>query len=289
MANSALAGNTHIYRFQGAKESYQVGEEWSRIPVNGKLTSTESLNHIIQATARVDLPKSAGSAFYVGKYQGKHLMMTNFHVMPNSTDCRDSRVYFEYFRKRFRCSSFVAKFKDLETVFFTINVSKANEYIFENLAVKMDFTNDYKPGHRLVIAGYGQHKNTSHYLTYENSQTCMVASDTSKPKFLKVSSGQKSFNAYSFAHTCEISDGDSGSAIVSESTGVVIGINWSTSNKKPLDLKNSLTVFDWVEKQNPRVWESTSYGVPAKNILAMIRSTNNVLLNEFVSAQLLLQ
>lgn len=289
LANAALAQEFNLYSLDLNKKTkqYVVGETWSREFVNGSLTSTEALNKVIKATARVDLKTDQGTAFYLGKFNGEHLMLTNYHVMSDVTQCsRNGKIYFEYLNKKFRCKAIIAKFKNFEATFFTIHVRKKEEYLLENLALKFDFKNEYKSGHKVVTAGYGIHENSKRKLTYENSQTCVVATTNFQGNFLTVTKESVTYGAYSFVHACEISPGDSGSALVSETTGKVIGLNWATAESKPLDLLNTLTVFDWIEKQVPALWNSMSYAVSATNLQATIMSSDKDILHQFVKAQL---
>jgi len=287
LANTALAQDFQTYTLNIGKKKQQfvVGEAWSRQFVNGSLTSTDALNKLIKATARVDLKKEQGTAFYLGKFNGEHLMLTNFHVMSERDQCKTGSIYFEYLKKSFRCRTIIQKFKDFEATFFTISVSKNYEYMLEDVGLKFDFKNEYKPGHKVVTAGYGTHLNPGNHLTYENSQTCVVATTNFKSNFLNVVREGVTYGAHSFVHACELSPGDSGSALVSETSGKVIGLNWATSDSKPTELLSGLNVFNWIDKQVPALWNSMSYAVSATNIQAAIMSSKSVTLNEFSSAQ----
>jgi hypothetical protein len=268
-------------------ESLQVGEQWSRIFYDGQLTGDEALNSLLKATARIDLKKQSGTAFYVGKFLDRHIMVTNNHVLSTTADCENSgRVYFQYLDRKFRCSRIISRFKNIELTFFSIRVSAKDEYLFENLALKFDFANEHFPNEKIITAGHGYHLNSNYYLTYENSSTCVIATPTNDPHFLEVKNDSGTFNAWSFIHACEISPGDSGSAIVSEATGRVIGVNWATSSAKPAILQNSNVVFDWIKTQNPLLWGSLSQGIPNSVILQSIREQKHPVLMEFLRANL---
>lgn len=268
---------------------------WFRIPYNNTLTSDPVLNNTIRATAKLIARDGSsgqqGTAFYLGKFNGQHLMMTNFHVMPAGfRECREgAKVYFEMDKPRtFKCTSIIATFPDIETVFFAIHVSKDDEYLFENRGLKFDFQKSYKPGDRLVTAGYGYYKNNKSRLTYENSETCLVVSDPSFPLFMKADDPEvrKTFNAWSFAHSCATSHGDSGSALVSEDTGKVMGLNWAATVRPDEIIKSKTSIFDWIQNKNPLMWSNMSYGVPNKYILMAINKKNNSTLNEFLESNL---
>lgn len=291
-ANTVLA-NTNFIRqaLAPSHERYQIGETWSRVPYDGRLTSTEALNKAISATARVltqlnNSEQSTGTSFYLGKVGHQHVMMTNYHVMSTFRECKNTKLYFPSLKLNFRCGRILGAFADTESTFFTIQVSNKNEWHLENKALQFDFVNEYKPGHKIVVAGFGIYNNHRQLLTYDNSQTCVVATTTYQSRKLYSKQGSTIYGAYSFVHACEISKGDSGAAIVSEETGKVIGINWATSTAKPAELLSTHTVFDWIEKKDSRIWSSLSYGVPAGNIMNDIKKSKEPILHELLSMNL---
>lgn len=288
-ANAVLAASSANLIVQTEKaqpERLQIGEAWSRVQYDGKYTSTDALNKVIAATARVDLKDQRGTSFYLGQYGEEHLMLTNYHVMSSVQQCRSATVYFRESQKRFRCGRIVKAFADTESTFFTIRVSTDQTHFIRGKELPFDFSSEYKPGHKLVVAGYGIYGNPKDNLTLESSQTCVVVSTTFAPRKLSIKSksDNKVYTAYSFAHACEISNGDSGAALMSEITGKVVGLNWATSTAKPTDLLKSPTVFDWIEKNDPRIWNSLSYGIPALNIAVNIHNSDDILLKQFVQA-----
>jgi hypothetical protein len=268
-------------------DQLQIGEQWSRVFFNGQLTGDESLNNLIKATARIDLRTQSGTAFYVGKFLGKHIMVTNNHVLSDSEECvTDGKIYFQYTNHKYRCGRIIARFKDLELTFFSIHVAPKDEYLFENLALKFDFAKEHLPGERVITAGYGYHLNPGYRLTYENSPTCLIATPTVTPRFIQVRNDEGVFNSWSFVNACEISPGDSGSALVDPNSGRVVGVNWATSSAKPMVLQNSYTVYDWIKTQNQMLWPSLSQGIPNSRILQKIRENRHPVLMEFLRANL---
>jgi hypothetical protein len=272
LAESALAKTT---------SQLQIGEEWSRIPYQG-LTTNESLNTLIKGTGRIDLRDESGTALYLGKFQGKHLMVTNYHVFPNSSDCATGRVYFQSLNRSYRCLRVVSSLRNIELTFFTIRVSQSDEYKFQNMALKFDFVHEQKPGEKIVTTGHGISRNPGHKLTYEASSTCMVATSTQYPHFIQVKNSAGLFNAWSFVHACEVSQGDSGSGLMDEASGKLIGINWATSSNKPNMLLNSNAVLDWIDRQVAELWPSLSLGIPNSKILTSIQQQGNSMLMDFI-------
>lgn len=279
--------------------SYQIGEDWSRIFFKN-FTNDRVLNHVLSATAKVEIPASLGivpaqgSAFYVGQFNGEYLMMTNHHVISNFSQCRypgpgrvRAKITFAT-GDHYDCARIVATFENIETTFFTINVPDSKKGLFQNLALKLDFKRTYKAGDKLLTAGYGTFDNPRAKLTYENSDTCELVSNTSEPHWLSFvnSKSKRTVQAWSFSHACEISPGDSGSPIVSRLTGKVIGLNWATETNKPMSLRDSATIQNMIQDQDPFMWRDLSYGVPNLSILPAIQVKNDPILNEFINSNL---
>ena len=293
-SNTALSADTAEFSYERKggiiqhalrkeKKQYQIGETWSRLPYSEIKVPTDSLLKALSATAQINVRDgNAGTSFYLGKVGDHHLMVTNYHVMSTLKECKKTTGKFTVAKKRFRCQRILNAIPHTETTFFTIGISE-NDGIEP---LMFDFINEYKPGHKIVVAGYGEHKNFPSKLTYDNSPTCVVATSTFKPKFLSSLEDSKIYSAYSFVHACEISRGDSGAALLSESTGKVIGVNWATSTRKASELQFSNTVLDWIENNDSRMWSSMSYGVPALEILNALRQSKEPILHEFISMTL---
>lgn len=294
-ANTALGASSRniLLSEKGKSEQLQVGEEWSRVHFDGRLTTTEALNKAIIATARIDIAPLTGSSasqrgtsFYIGKFGEYHLMLTNYHVMSTREQCAKAAAIFQYSGKRYKCRKIIKSFPEMEATFFAIHVPDKNDAELSGKELRFDFLNEYKPGHKIVVAGHGTHNNSSNRLTYENSSTCIVATTTYQSVQLSIKSknDNKVYSAFSFAHACEISHGDSGAALVSESTQKVIGLNWATSTAKHPDLLRSSTLFDWIESNDFRIWNSLSYGVSTTNISSAIYKSGDPTLIAFVQS-----
>jgi hypothetical protein len=85
-----------------------------------------------------------------------------------------------------------------------------------------------------------------------------------------------SYQAWSFANGCDVSHGDSGSAMVDRDSGDVVGIIWTGRIPKTPDIQDSKVLDDLLRTQSPRIWKELSYAVPA----AKIREVLQRILNE---------
>lgn len=76
---------------------------------------------------------------------------------------------------------------------------------------------------------------------------------------------------WSFANACDVSHGDSGSAMVDETTGSPVGLIWTGRIPKSPQAQNSQNILNWETNQADEVWEELSYAVPAKKIQEVLR------------------
>ena len=72
-----------------------------------------------------------------------------------------------------------------------------------------------------------------------------------------------SYKAWSFSHTCDISHGDSGSAMVDRNTGKPVGIVWTGRVPKNARGQNSAYLAEVLATDHAAVWAEMNYGVPA--------------------------
>lgn len=232
---------------------------WSRKDV---LLWDESKNSdLLNLTARIDSEKG-GTAFYVGKYAGYYLMITNYHTFSEQI-CANSKtqIYFQQLKQRLRCQKLIAQFKDIEVTFFAIRIPDSLKPYFETHQLKFDFQKSAQLREPLLTAGFGDYQNTSRRLTFEDSSHCMVLTDPLQPRFIQATGTP--FGAWSFVHGCEISSGDSGSAVLNRNTNKIVGINWATHADKSQDEENYKQIENFIQTQSPKLWTSFSLVTPA--------------------------
>ena len=217
----------------------------------------EHFRKLGRSTAHSSTPEGNGTSFYVGKnrYKGKtyYIMATNKHLICRSRcdsfkfiDARKkgtlSILGFPLYEYYFKPSTYYIGFwGDID---FALYAFKLNDHLnlddhfskekrksidtnLSNSRLEFDFTSDIYPGQELVTAGYGNRLNprnaypfkTSLNLMFNFDEDCKVFSP--RNEFDKVSA-----RTFSFAHGCEISDGDSGSPVMDRKTGKIVGIIW---------------------------------------------------------------
>src|SRR3712207_6050691 len=80
------------------------------------------------------------------------------------------------------------------------------------------------------------------------------------------------YKAWSFSHACDISHGDSGSAMVDRRTGEVVGIVWTGRIPKSAEYQNSATLMELLRLPQPAIWNQLSYAVPAVKMAEVLKA-----------------
>ena len=83
-----------------AFERLHIGDTYSRELYKEvyKSTSNPHIKRLIENTVLINTPQKGhlarGTGFYLGKHNGKHLFMTNDHVLNKKFDCEDVQITF---------------------------------------------------------------------------------------------------------------------------------------------------------------------------------------------------
>ena len=83
------------------------------------------------------------------------------------------------------------------------------------------------------------------------------------------------YDAWSFANGCDVSHGDSGSAMVDRKTGKPIGLIWTGKIPKSPKVQQSQYLNEILQKQSPEIWTELSYAVPAAKIREVLQAASN--------------
>jgi hypothetical protein len=74
------------------------------------------------------------------------------------------------------------------------------------------------------------------------------------------------YRAWSFATSCDVSHGDSGSAMVDRETGKVVGIIWTGRIPKKREIQSSSYLSRLFQDHGEEIWSELSYSVPAEKM-----------------------
>lgn len=245
---------------------YQIGDEWGKKPVTRAMMDNHSpaFTRAALATARV----GGATGFYLGKFNGHHVMATNHHVMTGPGFCNAHRkVTFPILGKSFACEKFFGDWTGIDLALFAIEVTnKDDEDQLARIGRNFNFRVTLTPGQDLLTIGFGVFRNERRALVAVEDADCKVFSDKNDARFISDPDriNPADYKAWSFATGCDVSHGDSGSAMVDRNNGDVVGIIWTTATQKPERIRSSSHLDDVLKRQNQDdIWNWLSYAVPA--------------------------
>jgi hypothetical protein len=247
-------------------DSYRIGDEWGKRPVTQQdQERSPQLARIAQATARV----GGATGFYLGKFAGHHVVATNHHVCPRSSSCLNSTIRFPLLNMSFRVTKLFGTWTDIDLALLSINVPDARqESRLADVAGSFAFDLPLAPGQELITVGFGAGNNPGRALVANQDSDCKVFSQTGDFRFMadpdEVNPGP--YRAWSFANGCDVSHGDSGSAMVDRASGRVIGIIWTGKVPKNERVQRSSYLEEILGMSDGDVWTELSYAVPASKI-----------------------
>lgn len=270
--NSDVVLNSLSKKSNKSKETdkYQIGNEWGK-----KLVTQESLKNESVAfqktalrTAKFGSFLGSGTAFYLGKFNGQHIMASNYHVITSADDCKNGRAEFTMINKIFKCEKFLGSWSDVDFALVTIKVSKEDEASLEGLGQNMAWDSKLEKGQKLLTIGHGFANNSSQKLVANQDEDCIVYSKTDDVRFMAdpddVNPGD--YSVWSFANGCDVSHGDSGSAMVDRLTGEMVGIIWTGRIPKDKKVQDPTYLSDIYHQNSEDVWKQLSYAAPAYKI-----------------------
>ena len=250
--------------------------------------------------------KSSGTAFYIGKntYKDKtyYIMATNHHVacgylpickrdLIDTDNLHESVVSFPLYEYDFDHVSLIGTWADIDLGLFAFEIpdskitEDARKSMDANLSssrLEFDFTSDIYPGQELVTAGYGSNLNPknatypgntgSPSLMFSFDNDCKVFSRRNEFPLRPLGFGSalsgRYDGAFSFAHGCDVSHGDSGSATMDRKTGKIVGIMWRAAIVKSSNTQNSeyINTYFMDQKVGVEAFTDLALAVPAPKI-----------------------
>ncbi|MFK7824118.1 MAG: serine protease [Oligoflexales bacterium] len=252
---------------------YQLGSEWGK-----KALSRRNLNKYppsFQKAALATLRVGGATGFYIGEYNGYHLVATNHHVMPRESACLGRDVKFKLLEKSFVCKKFFGHWTDIDFALFAIEVNKSEDIeLLSRVKLDVDFNSDLYPGQELLTIGYGVANNPIRRIVGTMDSDCKVFSEQGEFRFMAdpdvLNPGP--YKAWSFALGCDVSHGDSGSAIVDRESGKVVGIIWTGKIPKDSKVQDSEYLSQILEENSPEIWIDLNYAVPASKIREILQN-----------------
>lgn len=253
--------------YAGDEETYRTGDEWGKKPVLTEELSSKSL--AFQRAALATASIGGGTSFYLGQFNGYHVMATNHHVCPYDIKCLGKVVKFPLLSLNFKVIKFFGTWTDIDLALFAIEVNtKQEENMITSVAANFSFNGHLHQGQELLTIGFGKGGNPNRQLMANEDSDCRILSGYDEFKFLpdpdELNPGD--YKAWTFIHGCDVSHGDSGSAMVDRKTGHVLGIVWTGRIPKSAIAQSSQGINDLVKNNDPALWKELNYAVPASKM-----------------------
>lgn len=251
----------------GDKEDYRLGDEWGKKRVTETVLRNSSAAFKRAASATGLLPVG-GTGFYIGKFNGVHVLATNHHVCPVERDCVGDMVDFRILKKKFKMTKLFITAPSVDLALLAIDVPSSDEALLASVAKNFSFKKDLKKGQELLTVGFGIGGNPQNYMMANQDSDCKVFSANGDYKLMADPDefNPAGYKAWSFAHACDISHGDSGSAMVDRKSGEVVGIVWTGKIPKAAEVQSSANLSKIYSTSSAAVWKELSYAVPASKI-----------------------
>ncbi|MBL7717162.1 MAG: trypsin-like peptidase domain-containing protein [Bdellovibrionales bacterium] len=247
-------------------KEYQIGSKWGKAPITQ--TQYQSETAVFQRAAAATAFLGGGTAFYIGLFDGKHVIATNHHVCPTLKSCVGKMARFSVLGKKQKVSMTFGTWPEIDLSLHAIDVLAAEAATFSAIAKNFSFDHELYRGQLLLTVGYGSASNPMGRIVANQDSDCKVFSDRGEFRFMADPDAIKpgTYKAWSFATGCDVSHGDSGSAMVDRQTGEVVGVIWTGKFPKLATVQNSSYLDALLVHPTEEIWTELSYAVPAMKI-----------------------
>lgn len=258
--------------------NYQVGPEWGRFDINDEImnSATPQFQRLVKATASI----GGATAYYLGVHNGIHVMATNNHVIRDEADCSRAAISFwiagNSVTSSAYCRRLVGTWKEVD--FSLIEIRFTDDAMAAKIAgreVNMRFDASIEKGRELMMAGFGvagTNWGGIYRGTYDSD--CKVYSRDNEFRLMadpdQINPGEG--KVWLFALGCDISHGDSGSALAARDNGDIIGIISTGRIPKNPKVREAAYLEEIYASDSEDVWAELGYGVPAIKIAEYMRN-----------------
>lgn len=257
--------------FAAINDTYRIGDEWGKKPVTAEILAkaTPAFRRAALATAST----GSATAFYLGEFNGQLVVASNHHVFPQAGSCLGRTINFAALGVKGRCSTFYGSWPEIDLSLFAIKVAgPAEAGKLNSVGRNFDFANPLAMEMPLVTIGFGVGNNPNHLMMANQDADCKVFSREGESRFMAdpdtINPGE--YKAWSFANGCDVSHGDSGSAMVDRNTGRVVGIIWTGKIPKSPQAQSSAHLQELLRNPTEEIWTELSYSVPAFKIAPVL-------------------
>lgn len=258
-------------------DTYQIGSEWGKLKVEEKSLVKRSL--VFQRAAKATAKLGGGTAFYLGEFAGEHVIATNYHVCKTFFSCSSNKANFTMLKRKFKLKKFLGSWPEIDLALITLTVKNDEDaLLLSEVAGNFDFYGNIFKGQELLTIGHGVANNRRNRAMVANQDSdCVVFSEDGEFKLMAdpddLNPGP--YKAWSFSNGCEVSHGDSGSAMVDRNTGKVLGIIWTGRIPKNKRVQDSSYLKELLKNGGEDVWKQLSYAVPAMKMPSVLKKVIN--------------
>jgi hypothetical protein len=247
-------------------KDYQLGSTWDKVTVTAKLY--QNSDRVFRKAALATASVGGGTGFYLGKFDGAHVFATNHHVCSMGAVCLGNPIVFTLLNKTYSLNQWIGTFKDIDLTLMTFKIPPEDESLFASLASNFAFNRPLQRGLKLLTIGYGIAGNPTRYprsLMAAAGSDCVVMSKSNEYRSLPDPDTVNPLPepVWSFASACDVSHGDSGSAMIDRETGEIVGILWTGTTPKDPNVQSSALIQRLLRHPNETTWTQLSYAVPA--------------------------
>jgi len=255
----------------GDDNNYRIGSEWGKKEV--KRSDLQNAPAGFKRAALATGKLGGGTAFYLGKFAGFHLIATNHHVCPDLMSCvMDEEtgihysIYFPLIDQKYEVLKSFGTWPEIDLSILAIKVPQEDDVKIQKLGRSFAFNKHFYRGQKLLTLGFGIAFNRQRVLTGGQDSDCVVFSGDDEFRLLADpdTMNPAPYKAWSFSHGCDTSHGDSGSSVVDRETGELLGIVWTAATPKAKEVLDSNYLQTLLEHPNDKaIWTRLAYGVPA--------------------------
>lgn len=251
---------------------FQIGASWSAQGLNTQVV-TDINNFVISRGASssvlIRTIFAKGSGLYLGRFNDKHIVATNAHVLKNIPSCAVTPVViqFKLLNAAYTCEKVIGIWRDVDFAIIALRTQRGSEALLNTLnPPKIAFNRPLIKNTLVYSFGHGSYQNSSDGLTLKADDDCRIYSQDNTLRRLSDPNQNGSRKIPSFAIGCDISPGDSGSPIMDRQSGDVYGFVWSTQTPKPITVKSSVYMERLRAENTGDVWKNLAYAIPASAI-----------------------
>ncbi len=280
----ALGGRSDFKSFLPTKtfgdvEDYQIGDVWGKLPLKAAdvKAGSAALKRAARATAKYSGLGGGATGFFMGKFNGEYVLGTNHHVVDGVGCNRFVKLTFPFLADKsitVKCKRIIGHWTDIDFGMIVLDIPASQQKYFDGNGVNFAFDKKLERGTNLLTVGFGIAKNAGQRDMMVNMDNdCKVYSNTDDFLFMgdpdTINPGP--YKAWSFAHGCDISHGDSGSAFFNRETGDMVGIVWTAATPKDPQIRTR-KYLDALDPSSTEIWTKLGYTVPAAKIYEHLKS-----------------